>query len=123
MPLFGQFFLGVVGCVKAEALGADNSHAQIIAFQNCVITFAVRAVFLRTDVVFVQTVDSVGEDAVIGSMTLVNVVLNGAQTVVGDILQLIRQEHTENTEEMIPSETELQTEINTETEQSENTTL
>ena len=30
---------------------------------------------------------------------------------------------TENTEEMIPSETELQTEINTETEQSENTTL
>ena len=54
VTLFGQFFLSVVGCVEAEAFGADNRHTQVFAFQNCVVAVSVSAVLLGPDVILMQ---------------------------------------------------------------------
>ena len=95
MTLIGQFFLGVVGCVEAEALGADNGKAQVFAFQNSVVTVTVRAVLLGTDVVFMQAGDGVGEQTVPYGIALVHIVLDGAKAVVGNIFQALGQEHSQ----------------------------
>ena len=95
VTLFGQFFLGKVGGVEAEALGADNRHLQIVAFQNSIVTIAVRAILLGTDIVFMKTGNSVLKQAMPCGAALIRVVFDGAQTVIGNILQPLRQEHSQ----------------------------
>ena len=95
MTLVGQLFLGVVRCVEAETLGADDGHAKVFAFQNSVVAIAVGAVLLGTDVILMQAGDGVGEQAVPNSIALVHIVLDGAQAVVSDIFQTLGQEHSQ----------------------------
>ena len=95
MPFRGQFLLGVVGCVEAKALRADNSYAQIFAFQHSVVAIAVGTVLLGTDVIFMQAGDGVSKQAVPCGVALINIVLHGTQAIVGDILQTLRQEHSQ----------------------------
>ena len=84
-----------MGSVEAEGFQADGGEPQLLVFQDHIVAAAMGAVFLRTDVIFVQAFHSGVVDAVGGCVTLVRVVLNGAETVVGDLLQRVGHEQTQ----------------------------
>ena len=95
MTLGGHLFLGVVGSVKAECFQAHSGEPQFFVFQNHIVAAAVGTVLLGTDVIFVQALNSGVVDAMGGGVTLVGVVLSGAEAIVGNLLQRIGNEQTQ----------------------------